>query len=112
MLVKTTAHQDAPLLVLPFILDICTQNSDSLVSNPVVSPHIIPQIVFIVLYTSCEIGWHKETAAHFIDILSSTHPSQVGSLSVRIRVLSRTVIAFPVDVLHRYEGIHTMLLIL
>ena len=112
VLVETTAHQDAPLLVLPFILGICTQDPDSLISNPVISPHIISQIVLIVFHTYCKIGWHKETAAHLIDILSSTHPCQVGSLSIRIRVLACAVIAFPADVLHRYEGVQTMLLIL
>ena len=97
--VEAASHQYAPAVVLPFVLGICTEDSDGLIRNPVISPHIIPEIVLIVFQSDCQIGWQEDAAGHLIDVLCSTHPGEIGRLSVCIGVLSCTVITFPADML-------------
>mgnify|MGYP006898621806 CR=1 FL=1 len=112
MLVQTASYQYAPHRVLPFILRIRADYPYNLVCSPVVTPHIVSEIILIILKADCKVCRHEDTFLCLVYILGSTYPCKVGSLSICIRVLACAVIAFPADVLHRYEGVQTMLLIL
>ena len=48
MLVKTTTYEQSPSRILPFVLSVCTHDSDGLVCNPVISPHIILKVIFVI----------------------------------------------------------------
>ena len=48
VLVKASSDKNTPLVVLPFVLGVCAHNSHCLLSHPVVAPHVVSEVVFIV----------------------------------------------------------------
>ena len=111
MLVKTTSDQDAPTAVLPFVLGICTHDSDSLLGNSSISGHVISEVVLIVFQSDSEVGRHEQAVVGLVYVLCASDPCQVIGLAVCIRVHSRSIVAVSVDVLNRRKRIHSMLLI-
>ena len=112
MLVKTTSDQDAPAAVLPFVLGICTHDSDSLLGDSSISGHVVPEVVLIVFQSDGQVGRHEQAVVCLIYILCASDPCQVIGLAVCIRVHSCSIIAVSVDVLNGCKRIHSMFLIL
>ena len=112
MLVKPSAYQYAPAGIFPFILGVCAGYPDSLVGNPVVTPHVIFQIVLIILKTDSQVRRHEKAFLELIYILRTADPGQVRSLTVGIRVLLRAIVAVSVDMLDGSEYIEPVFLVL
>ena len=101
MLVQTSAQQDTPLFIFPFVLEESATNIHRLPGIAIVSPHIILQIVPVIFQPGSQIGRHKEAFIETVHILGTADKGQVRRLSIGIQVLFTTVIAVAVRMLCR-----------
>ena len=111
MLIQTTAQKNTPLFVFPLVLQKTAINIHRLLGMAVVSPHVIFQMITVVLQSCREIGRHEKTTPEAIHVLCASHHSEIGGLAIGIRILSATVIAVPVGIGSRSKNTETMFLI-
>ena len=100
MLVQSTTQEEAPLLVLPFVLEEETSDTDILLEVAVVTEDDILDTIVAILCTQGQVGWHEEQLIEGVNILCSCHISKVvsgavcilGSLYIFIRSLADATI--------------------
>ena len=112
MLIKASSHQDTPCIILPFVLQIGTPDSDLLVDRPIVSHNLIVQVVHIIFCTCREFCWQEKELIHSVCILSTSGEGLAIRLAKAIRILPSTGIVGAVDDLTRRKDIEVMLAIL
>ena len=69
MLIQTTAKQESPLIVLPFILQESATDIYFLIYRAVISPHIVFQLILVEFDSGSQVRRHKNTFSEAVDIL-------------------------------------------
>ncbi len=100
MLVQSAAEQEAPLLVLPFILEVEATDICVLLEVTVVAKDNILQTVVVILRPEGQVRRHEEKFAERVNILRTEHVSQVacravsffGSFYVLLRTFANTAV--------------------
>ena len=69
MLIQTTAKQESPMIVLPFILQESATDIYFLIYRAVISPHIVFQFILVEFDSGSQVRRHKNTFSEAVDIL-------------------------------------------
>ena len=101
VLIQTSAQQNAPFLVFPFILQKSTTNIYRLLRITVVSPHIVLQVIPVILQSRSQVGRHEKAFTETVHILRTADKCQVRCLSIGVLVFFAAIITVAVRMLCR-----------
>ena len=101
VLVNPSSKKETPPGILPLVLGIKASNSHNLLSNTTIAPHIVIEVVFIVLRPDSQVRGHEQALVELVDILCTGHPGQILRAAISIRILTGAIVTFSGYVLGR-----------